>query len=99
MKTILIIMPNITVTITDTEEKCLNTVMVGIGTWADNFVTDRARIAQEEICAKLMKHCNDNNITDIKDFAGFEYEGFKWDGEAFIKKCPTRLEGTAGQGV
>tara|TARA_Y100001963_G_scaffold124935_1_gene176170 strand:- start:48 stop:302 length:255 start_codon:yes stop_codon:yes gene_type:complete len=56
-------MPNITVTITDTEEKCLNTVMVGIGTWADNFVTDRARIAQEEICAKLMKHCNDNNIT------------------------------------
>ena len=42
-------MPNITVTITDTEEKCLNTVMVGIGTWTDNLVTDRARIAKDEI--------------------------------------------------
>ena len=55
-------MPEIKFNITDTEEKCLNTVMVGIGTWADNAVTNRARIAQEEICANLMKHCNDNNI-------------------------------------
>tara|TARA_Y100001970_G_scaffold15787_1_gene17729 strand:+ start:1325 stop:1582 length:258 start_codon:yes stop_codon:yes gene_type:complete len=55
-------MPNINVTITDTEEKCLNTVMVGIGTWADNFVTNRARIAQEDICSRLMTHCNSNNI-------------------------------------
>jgi len=55
-------MPNITVTITDTEEKCLNTVMVGIGTWADNFVTNRARIAKEDIISKLVKHCNSNSI-------------------------------------
>ena len=55
-------MPNITVTITDTEEKCLNTVMVGIGTWADNFVTNRARIAKEDIISKLVAHCNSNSI-------------------------------------
>ena len=56
-------MPNITVTITDTEEKCLNTVMVGIGTWADNVVTNRARIARDEILSDLLKHCNDNGLT------------------------------------
>ena len=32
-------MPEIKINITDTEEKCLNTIMVGIGTWADNVVT------------------------------------------------------------
>ena len=55
-------MPDITVTITDTEKKCLDTVMVGIGTWADNLVTNRARIAQEDICSRLMTHCNTNSI-------------------------------------
>jgi len=55
-------MPEIKFNITDTEEKCLNTVMVGIGTWADNAVTERARIAQEEILSNLLKHCNDNGI-------------------------------------
>ncbi len=55
-------MPEIKFNITDTEEKCLNTVIVGIGTWADNAVTNRARLAQEEILANLLKHCNDNNI-------------------------------------
>ena len=55
-------MPNITVTITDTEEKCLNTVMVGIGTWTDNFVTDRARRAKEEIISNLVTHCNEHSI-------------------------------------
>tara|TARA_B100000287_G_scaffold371130_1_gene368990 strand:- start:44 stop:304 length:261 start_codon:yes stop_codon:yes gene_type:complete len=55
-------MPEIKFNITTTEEKCLNTVMVGIGTWADNVVTNRARIARDEICTKLMAHCNANNI-------------------------------------
>jgi hypothetical protein len=55
-------MPDITVTITDTEEKCLNTVMVGIGTWADNFITNRAREAKEDIISKLVTHCNENEI-------------------------------------
>ena len=56
-------MPEIKFNITDTEEKCLNTVMVGIGTWADNAVTNRARLAQDEILSNLLKHCNDNGIT------------------------------------
>ena len=55
-------MPEIKFNITDTEEKCLNTVMVGIGTWADNVVTNRARIAQDEILTDLLKHCNENSI-------------------------------------
>ena len=55
-------MPEIKFNITDTEEKCLNTVMVGIGTWADNFTTNRARIAQEDICSRLMTYCNANGI-------------------------------------
>tara|TARA_B100000287_G_scaffold386911_1_gene395094 strand:- start:4 stop:258 length:255 start_codon:yes stop_codon:yes gene_type:complete len=55
-------MPNITVTITDTEEKCLNTVMVGIGTWTDNAVKNRAREAKENIISKLVTHCNENEI-------------------------------------
>ena len=55
-------MPDITVTITDTEEKCLNTVMVGIGTWTDNFVKNRAREAQGDIISKLVTHCNENSI-------------------------------------
>ena len=56
-------MPEIKFDITDTEEKCLNTVMVGIGTWADNAVTNRARIARDEILSDLLKHCNDNGLT------------------------------------
>ena len=56
-------MPEIKINITDTEEKCLNTIMVGIGTWADNVVTNRARIAQDKILSDLLKHCNENSIT------------------------------------
>ncbi len=55
-------MPEIKFNITDTEEKCLNTVMVGIGTWADNAVTNRARIAKDDIIDRLVKHCNANSI-------------------------------------
>ena len=55
-------MPEIKINITDTEEKCLNTIMVGIGTWTDNVVTNRARIVQEEILSDLLKHCNENSI-------------------------------------
>ena len=55
-------MPEIKINITDTEEKCLNTVMVGVETWTDNMVTNRARIARDEILSDLLKHCNDNGI-------------------------------------
>lgn len=56
-------MPNITVTITDTEEKCLNAVMVGIGTWSTNFIKNRARQSKDEIIANLVAHCNANSIS------------------------------------
>ena len=26
------------------------------------------------------------NITDIAEFVGFEFDGFKWDGDAFVKE-------------
>ena len=51
-------MPNITVTITDTEEKCLNAVMVGIGTWSTNFIKNRARQSKDEIIANLVDRLN-----------------------------------------
>ena len=35
---------------------------------------------------EFIRYIAENNINKIDDFAGFEYEGFKWDGEAFIKE-------------
>ncbi len=55
-------MPNITVSITDTEEKALNYICVGIATYTDNFITNRARKAINEIVALNMAHCNANGI-------------------------------------
>ena len=56
-------MPDITITITDDEKLCLDNVMVGIGTWAHNAVTNRARKAKTELLNKLYAHCNQNGIT------------------------------------
>ena len=55
-------MPNITVSITDTEEKALNYICVGIATYTDNFITNRARKAIEEIVDLNIKYCNENDI-------------------------------------
>tara|TARA_R110002049_G_C8826819_1_gene535055 strand:- start:25 stop:243 length:219 start_codon:yes stop_codon:yes gene_type:complete len=33
-----------------------------VQSWADNALHERARIAQEEIIAKLVAHCNENGI-------------------------------------
>ena len=35
---------------------------------------------------EFIRYIAENNINKIDDFSGFEYEGFKWDGEAFIKE-------------
>ena len=56
-------MADYTVTLTDTEVKSLETVMVDIDDWITNAATNRARIAKEEILAANMKHCNANGIT------------------------------------
>lgn len=55
-------MPDITVSITDTEEKALNYVCVGITTFTENFIKNRARKAKEEIVSLNMAHCNANDI-------------------------------------
>jgi len=55
-------MPDITVNITDTEEKALNYVCVGITTFTSNWIKNRARKAKEEIVDLNMKHCNENGI-------------------------------------
>jgi len=56
-------MPEIKFNITDHQEKCLNTVMVGIGTWADNAVTNRAEIAERVITQDLLAYCNANSLS------------------------------------
>ena len=56
-------MPNITITVTDTEQKSLEYAVLSPSDWADNAVTNRARIAKEEIIAALVAHCNANGIT------------------------------------
>ena len=55
-------MPDITVSITDTENKCLEYAALSVQNWADNALHNRARIAQEEIIAALVAHCNENDI-------------------------------------
>ena len=56
-------MTDYTVTLTDTQVKSLETVMVDIDDWITNAATNRARIAKEDILAANMKHCNANGIT------------------------------------
>ena len=42
-------MPDITVSITDTENKGMEYVAASVQDWADNALTNRARIAVDEI--------------------------------------------------
>ena len=56
-------MADYTITLTDTEIKSLKTVMVDIDEWVTNAATNRARIAKKDIIAKLVEHCNANDIT------------------------------------
>ena len=55
-------MPDITVSLTDTEQKCLEYAAASPQDWADNALTNRARIAKDEIIAALVAHCNANSI-------------------------------------
>ena len=55
-------MPDLTVTITETELKALKTVVLDPQEWTENAVKNRSRIAIERICENLMKHCNKNSI-------------------------------------
>ena len=55
-------MAEIKVTVTDTQVKCLEYAAYSVQDWSDNVIHNRARIAQEEIIAKLVEHCNANSI-------------------------------------
>ena len=55
-------MPDITVTLTDTENNALEYAAVSVQDWADNALTNRARIAKDEIIALLVAHCNANGV-------------------------------------
>lgn len=55
-------MPDITVTLTDTENKALEYAALSVQDWADNALTNRARIAKDEIIALLVAHCNANGV-------------------------------------
>ena len=56
-------MAEIKVTLTDTELKCLEYAAASPQDWADNALTNRARIAKDEIIALVVAHCNANGIT------------------------------------
>jgi len=56
-------MADITVKLTDAQTKCLEYASYSVQDWCDNAIHERARIAQEEIIAKLLAHCNANSIT------------------------------------
>jgi len=47
-------MPDITVTLTATEQKCLEYDAVSVQDWADNALTNRARISKDEIISLLV---------------------------------------------
>ena len=55
-------MAEIKVTVSDTQIKCLEYAAYSVQDWCDNAIHDRARVAQEEIIAKLVEHCNANSI-------------------------------------
>lgn len=72
-------MPNITVELTDTQNKCLEYAAASVQDWADNALHNRARIAQDEIIAALVEHCNANEIalavgTDAQVTQAFDLE-------------------------
>jgi hypothetical protein len=56
-------MPNITVALTATQNKCLEYAAASVQDWADNALHVRAAAAQKEIIALLVEHCNANDLT------------------------------------
>jgi len=55
-------MAEIKVTVSDVQTKCLEYAAVSVQDWCDNVIHNRARVAQDEIIAKLVAHCNANDI-------------------------------------
>ena len=53
---------NYTITLTDTEKKCMDYITADIDDWITNAVNNRVRLAKEEIISLNTKHCNANDI-------------------------------------
>jgi len=58
-------MPDITISLTDTEKKALEYAAVSVQDWADNALTNRARIATDEIITLLVAYCNANDVVKL----------------------------------
>jgi hypothetical protein len=55
-------MPDITITLTDTQFKGLEYAALSPQDWAENAITERCRIANDEIVDLTVKHCLDNGV-------------------------------------
>ena len=55
-------MATITITLTETQYKGLEYVALSPEDWAENAVTERCRIANDEIVQMTVQHCLDNSI-------------------------------------
>ena len=55
-------MPDITIKLTDTQNRAMEYAASSAQDWADTAVKNRARIAKDEIIASLVVHCNANEI-------------------------------------
>tara|TARA_B100001113_G_scaffold85488_1_gene68112 strand:- start:94 stop:381 length:288 start_codon:yes stop_codon:yes gene_type:complete len=53
---------NYTITLTDTEKKCMDTVTDDIDGWISNDLKNRARKAKDIIINNNTRHCNENSI-------------------------------------
>lgn len=55
-------MADYTITLTETEKKAMEYIAIDVDDWITNASQHRARVAIEEIVAKLIAHCNENDI-------------------------------------
>jgi len=56
-------MPNITITLTDTQYKGLESICLSPQDWADNAVSERARIANDEIVSMYTNRALDEGVS------------------------------------
>ena len=40
----------------------------------------------KSVKGEFIRYMAENNVTNLDQFSGFEYDGFKWDGTSFIKE-------------
>lgn len=55
-------MPDITVSLTDAQNKCLEYAALSPSDWVNNSAVARASIAKDEIISALVAHCNKNDV-------------------------------------